>query len=92
MVDLYTYAGVFYLLVKELKACSTCTIGKSIGVMREVMGENLYKEVIVAAPKEDEGNFGCIVICGNEVLHRVANFMVGNQPSLTSLLVLYCTA
>ena len=55
-------------------------------------GRKFYKEVIVAAPKEDEGDFGCIVICGNEVLHRVANFMVANQPSLTSLLVLYCTA
>ncbi|XBI82052.1 hypothetical protein VPH35_090829 [Triticum aestivum] len=76
---------VFYLLVKELKACSTCTIGKSIGVMREVMGENLYKEVIVAVPKEDEGDFGYIVICGNEVLHRVANSMENKKRDMKLL-------
>ena len=60
-------------------------INRCDAVLREVMGENLHKEVIVASPKEDEGDFGCIVICGNEVLHGVANFMVANQPSLTSL-------
>ncbi|XP_044336008.1 uncharacterized protein [Triticum aestivum] len=50
-------------------------INRCNAVLREVVGENLYKEVIVASPREDEGDFGCIVICGNEVLHGVANFM-----------------
>lgn len=63
-------------------------------LLREVMGEDLYKEVIVAAPKEDEGDFGWIVTRGNEVLHGVADFMVTNQPSshLPSCFVLYCLA
>ncbi|XP_044322147.1 uncharacterized protein [Triticum aestivum] len=52
-------------------------INRCDALLREVMGENLYKEVIVAAPKEDEGDFGCIVIRGNDVLHGVANFMFG---------------
>ncbi|KAM3276744.1 hypothetical protein ACQJBY_044872 [Aegilops geniculata] len=50
-------------------------INRCHALLREIMGEDLYKQVIVTAPKEDEGDFGWIVTRGNEVLHGVANFM-----------------
>ncbi|XP_044949255.1 uncharacterized protein LOC123398874 [Hordeum vulgare subsp. vulgare] len=92
----YTYiCRVFYLLAKRHKSCLTrsvtstqrcpCIIGESIGVMlllREVMGDDLYKDVIVAAPNEDEGDFGWIVSHGNEVLQGVADFMAEIQYSI----------
>uniref|UniRef100_A0A453LBH4 Uncharacterized protein n=1 Tax=Aegilops tauschii subsp. strangulata TaxID=200361 RepID=A0A453LBH4_AEGTS len=58
-------------------------INRCHALLREIMGEDLYKQVIVTAPKEDEGDFGWIVTRGNEVLHGVANFMVINQPTFS---------